>query len=700
MPTIAEVREKFPQYADLSDQQLAEGLHKRFYSDLPFNEFAQKIGYSQGDQTQAPDLGALQMSAMPGIARGLGRFADFADKELTPAKAAVGATETAGNVGSSMVSMPASGLAGLMTNPISPGGMAMNLYGKVTGKEVPTSAEVVEKVQNALTYQPRTAAGQLMTMGVTAPFNLLEKGADRAGDVVNQATGSPLAATATKTGIEGIPLLIGKGKGAKVKAPALERLLTGEAERIAGDTPKERAQNFVNSRTSLVWDDLSGDFQRRLKEVAATGSNLERLDGAAIERQALLASLEVPIKNPTRGQVTREPLQQRTEQLAKATEAGAPLREIDISQNKALQDNLDVLKSRTGGKASGELQTGMSVQNALRARKALEDVKVRKLYDDAEKAGIEQGPVNIDGLVDYLAKHEDPTRVSYATDKLKALKAITTEETGGIAVSQARPLTFKELEGIRKAASNAAKSADGTTRHYSKELRDVIETQMENAGGVAGQKYAQARAARKAVGEEFERTQAVARLVSNRKMSKDRATALEDTWHKTVLGGSLDDLKAVRGSLEKSEKGRQAWNDMRAATVDYIKDKATGGKLGLKNEAGDLNATWVGLRRAVDDIGPDKMREIFGAEDAARIEKLVEAAQILKTEAPTGVKGSPTFDKILTLLDKFGGVPGLGKPTAFIGGAIKGVAKLGEIGKAGRDVRKAQTTPLDEAARR
>lgn len=45
MPTLAEIRQQFPQYQDLSDQQLAEGLHKAYYSDLPFREFAGKIGY-------------------------------------------------------------------------------------------------------------------------------------------------------------------------------------------------------------------------------------------------------------------------------------------------------------------------------------------------------------------------------------------------------------------------------------------------------------------------------------------------------------------------------------------------------------------------------------------------------------------------------------------------------------------------------
>ena len=44
MPTIAEVREKFPQYSDMSDADLAGALHKKFYADLPREEFDKKVG--------------------------------------------------------------------------------------------------------------------------------------------------------------------------------------------------------------------------------------------------------------------------------------------------------------------------------------------------------------------------------------------------------------------------------------------------------------------------------------------------------------------------------------------------------------------------------------------------------------------------------------------------------------------------------
>lgn len=39
------VRKKFPQYNDLSDEQLAQGLHKKYYADMPFEQFSEKVGY-------------------------------------------------------------------------------------------------------------------------------------------------------------------------------------------------------------------------------------------------------------------------------------------------------------------------------------------------------------------------------------------------------------------------------------------------------------------------------------------------------------------------------------------------------------------------------------------------------------------------------------------------------------------------------
>lgn len=44
MTTIADIRAKYPQYSDVSDEQLVKGFYDKFYSDIPYEEFSAKLG--------------------------------------------------------------------------------------------------------------------------------------------------------------------------------------------------------------------------------------------------------------------------------------------------------------------------------------------------------------------------------------------------------------------------------------------------------------------------------------------------------------------------------------------------------------------------------------------------------------------------------------------------------------------------------
>jgi hypothetical protein len=44
MATLADIRSQYPQYQDMSDAALADALHRKFYSDIPRQEFEAKVG--------------------------------------------------------------------------------------------------------------------------------------------------------------------------------------------------------------------------------------------------------------------------------------------------------------------------------------------------------------------------------------------------------------------------------------------------------------------------------------------------------------------------------------------------------------------------------------------------------------------------------------------------------------------------------
>lgn len=89
---IAEIRQKYPQYNDLSDMELAQGLHKKFYSDMDFNDFTQKIGFKKSElnplteeqkaKPQGTNWGDVAVAGAKGFGQGvisgLGRMASGA----------------------------------------------------------------------------------------------------------------------------------------------------------------------------------------------------------------------------------------------------------------------------------------------------------------------------------------------------------------------------------------------------------------------------------------------------------------------------------------------------------------------------------------------------------------------------------------------------------------------------------------------
>lgn len=140
----------------------------------------------------------------------------------------IGQMEGVASLMSGMVAAPVSGMAGLAASvlPGQPG----------------AGAEMVRKVGNAMTYQPRSQEGQKLAGLVAAPFEWLAGKADQAGGAVAEATGSPLQGAAVNTAIQALPLLAGRGARA---------LGLGEAESAAsiGERAKLKSLNSVKDET-------------------------------------------------------------------------------------------------------------------------------------------------------------------------------------------------------------------------------------------------------------------------------------------------------------------------------------------------------------------------------------------------------------------------------------------------------------------
>ena len=109
----------------------------------------------------------------------------------SPLAYAVGAGETAAQLGSGLFGTLAGTLAGT--------------YESVRDLDPGKFAPAFQREAEPVTYQPRSEAGKSLSELLSLPFTAAEKLGEKAGEKTFEKTGSPLAATAAQTTVAGVP---------------------------------------------------------------------------------------------------------------------------------------------------------------------------------------------------------------------------------------------------------------------------------------------------------------------------------------------------------------------------------------------------------------------------------------------------------------------------------------------------------------
>lgn len=212
MPTIAEVRAKYPQYQDMSDADLAGALHRKFYSDMPIEDFNSKIGLSSSGpaETRTTEKTDRLPMSTTGVLKDLGRSALSGVRQ--------GVESLAGAVGSAN---EATGSAvEWVANSLGASPQTANAFGSVARRMSPMGfALTTDEIQGATNglvgkpYEPQTVGGEYArTIGEFAPNSLLGPGG-----------------LARKTAMTVIPAVASETAGQMAEGTSLE-----SAARIAG----------------------------------------------------------------------------------------------------------------------------------------------------------------------------------------------------------------------------------------------------------------------------------------------------------------------------------------------------------------------------------------------------------------------------------------------------------------------------------
>lgn len=260
MATIADIRQQYPQYADIPDVQLADALHQKFYSDMPKMDFYKAINLT----------GA---STIPGSITGGPKAEEPSLRDKI-----MGAIEAPAIV--------AANLGGAVIRPVA------RMFGEAYGGQgTPQGREMGQRAEQSVTYQPRTQTGPELVgkaadfLGAIPPTPLTSAGtalSTLSGPAINQLR--PVLRQATMPATNALTAAM-----QRTPAPVMPGM--GAAETAAATVRQERAQRMNIPLTKgeqvpeLGLQQFESDIVKRNPELAKPLIELKETQKKAIVDQ-------------------------------------------------------------------------------------------------------------------------------------------------------------------------------------------------------------------------------------------------------------------------------------------------------------------------------------------------------------------------------------------------------------------------------
>jgi hypothetical protein len=502
------------------------------------------------------------------------------------------------------------------------------------------------------TYAPRTRAGREMlgTVGeaaqvippvlpvVAAPGAVLQA-ASQAAPIV-QATAQRAAAAAAP-----VAMSVATAPARGVRA----------AGRAVGVLPPEQADMDAVGRTASA-------LQRG--SAGAAGVPM------AAERAARFAMMPVPYTGPsapTAGMLTRNYAQLQFEkEAAKLPEVGAPLRERSENMTANTIRNFDALIDMPNPVAADPRAMGMGVDRALVNRVEVQRRKVRDAYEKAEAEGALQAPVELTPLAAQLSELQAleglvPTIPAVRREAVR-LGALVPDENGNLIP---QTVDLKTSETLRQFVNANTDWTDRREALVSRKINASIDAATEGAGGEA---YRAARKLRERFANEFENVGLTAKLMGTKRGTDERQVAFGDVFDKVVLTAPVEEMNKLRSTLLRAgPEGQQAWADLKAGGIRFIKDSSLSPS--QRDSSGNPLLSPDKLQRTVRALDQDgKLEALYGKRQAQVLRDLAELASDIYTAPPGAINTSNTASALMVAFDSLAtfGLTGIPAPTATL----------------------------------
>jgi hypothetical protein len=567
----------------------------------------------------------------------------------------VGAGETALTLGTGAVGGTLGTLAGTLQ------GLSQQILSGQFG--TPEAMRAVEqaaaKGAQALTYQPRTQAGQEQVQAV--------------GQVLANVLPPVLPAIAAPGAVM---------QAARTAAPtvgAARQIGTAAGQRAATATGQAIARP-VQAATTAVRETLGMETPAVATTAPAAGARVSGGAAAtpeALRRTTTAESLPVPV-TLTKGAATRDAQQLAFEKEQIKSDLGGPLRQRAEENNLQALQNFDALVDMTDAQLMDLSSTGGAVVKSLTEGLTAAKNRTRAAYKAAENAGELENNVTLTSVVDYINENipegDLAPVLKAAQQKAIAIGAAAPDADGRLV---AQPITLKQAESLRQTFQRAG--FEGADQFHGGSLRRVFDAETE---GMGGDLYKKARQTRIDQARKFENRAIVARLIKNRKGMEDPQVAADQVFRKSILNSSPEEITFLKRVLVTSGKdGQQALKELQGATVRHLRDEATKG-MGMDSQDRPLISP-AKLHQSVQALDANgRLDVILGKKNAQIVRDLDDVVRYVTTVPPgTLVNSSGTAGTLLAAMAEAGATGALTGLPLPVASGLRQIIKMRQEGR-------------------
>lgn len=609
----------------------------------------------------------------------------------------LGAGETALSVGTGALG----GLAGATAGTFHGAAKALidGEFGTQQGAQNIQNA--ASNVAEAMTYQPRTEAGQQQV----------------------QALGE----FAEDTGLSALPPTLGGGLG--TATATLGRASLPQAN-IAANNITQAAKPVVAQAVEAAKVPINaaqagiGNLRNRI----SGGGNEQALShmGAAEVptsdvRQGLFNEFDVP---STAAQVSRDQteLADLYNTARKGGEAGKIVQNKLDEQQTALAGAIDNIIESKDAKTLNSEEIGADIKDVLNTQFKVETVKARKEYNKAiasegadTKIDMSRSPnwtpeqltraseneinLNDKSAIDIVNDNLDLESTAFYRDaKRSALRLGIADEANDGRLIAKDPDNLPDVRAIEEWRKSLGKIAKVDDTRSLAELKSVIDSVLDNSGGDAFKKARKNFASFKS---EWENKAIIKDLISKKSRANqgDQKIINERIIDRIISPStSRKDLEFIGTLINKTEGGQSAWNDMQASVISRIRNEAYSG---AHDSQGNSTLVFNRMEKAIKKLDGEnrKLDTILGVKQAQKMRDASELARIIQTVPPnTGVNWSNTLTTMAAAFDAFVfGMTGMPVTVATaLRFAMKYIGDKKDVAKARNLIKKYETPKKSE----